>query len=88
MPWVSPSKVKISEARCIIKRAGLRYVLTRIVAICRQITQILRSTAWQFNELKEFLAPDKITALVLSSSNIHHILWIAASAPDYSTVAV
>ena len=78
----------MSEAPSIIKRAGLRYVLTRIVAICGQITQILCSAAWRFSELKAFLASTKITASVQSSSNMHHILWIAASAPDSNLVAV
>ena len=32
--------------------------------------------------MKAFLASTKITASVLSSSNVHHILWTATSAPD------
>ena len=78
----------MSEAPSIIKRAGLRYELTGIVAIYGQITRILRIAAWQFNELKPFVVSTKITASVLSSSSMHRILWIAASAPDCNPVAI
>ena len=66
----------------------MRYVLTRIAAICGQIIWILCTAAWQFNELKAFLASTKMTASALSSSNMHRILWIAASAPDCNPVVV
>ena len=86
---------QMSEAPSIIKRAGRRYVLTRIVSICGQTTLILCNAAWinwinsvQFSELKALLATSKVTASVLSSSNMHRILWIAASAPDCNPVIV
>ena len=82
----------MSEAPSIVKRAGLRYMLTRIIAICGQRTQTLCSASWQFNELKAFLTSTKITASVLSSSNMHRILSthasIAVSDPDCNPVAV
>ena len=76
----------MSEAPHIIKRVGLRYVLSRVVVICGQIIWILCSVAWRFNELKAFLA--STTASILLSSKMHRILWIAASAPDCNPVAV
>ena len=78
----------MSEAPSIIKRAGLRYELTGIVAIYGQITRMLRIAAWQFNELKPFVVSTKITASVLLSSSMHRILWTAASAPGCNPVAI
>ena len=56
--------------------------------MCREIIQILCSPAWRFNELKAFLTSTKITASVLSSSNMHGVLWIAASTPDCNQVTI
>ena len=61
-------------------------MLTRILAICGQITRILCSAAWRFNELKAFLVSTKIPpASVLSSSNMHRI---DAYTPDCNPVAL
>ena len=76
----------MSEAPSIIKQAGLRYVLIRIVG---QITwDVMQCCLKALKALKTFMASIKITASVLSFSDMHRILWIAASAPDYNPMAV
>ena len=76
----------MSEAPSIIKKAGLRYVLTRIVGTITW--DVMQCCLKALKALKAFMASIKITASVLSFSDMHRILSIAASAPDYNPMAV